>query len=111
MGNGKFSYAGVQVYEVINTQKAVNGGQRFKRTENKLAMSGRLVQLISWNIYGCGNPAKKNVDIIEKQSSRYCIGLVLYRVACQCRALAWPFIVINRKVCSAELEQYFVRWV
>ncbi len=31
-------------------------------------------------------------------------GLVLYRVSCQCRALAWPFIVINRKVCSAELE-------
>ncbi len=31
-------------------------------------------------------------------------GLVLYRVPCQCRALAWPFIVINRKVCSAELE-------
>ncbi len=31
-------------------------------------------------------------------------GLVLYRVPCQCRALAWPFIVINRKLCSAELE-------
>ncbi len=31
-------------------------------------------------------------------------GLVLYRVPCQCRALAWPFIVINWKVCSAELE-------
>ncbi len=31
-------------------------------------------------------------------------GLVLYRVPCQCRALAWPFVVINRKVCSAELE-------
>ncbi len=38
-------------------------------------------------------------------------GLVLYRVPCQCRALAWPFIVINRKLCSAELEKYFVRWV
>ncbi len=36
-------------------------------------------------------------------------GLVLYRVPCQCRALAWPFIVINRKLCSAELEKYFVR--
>ncbi len=24
-------------------------------------------------------------------------GLVLYRVPCQCRAVAWPFIVINRK--------------
>ncbi len=32
------------------------------------------------------------------------LGLVLYRVPCQCRALAWSFIVINRKVCSAELE-------
>ncbi len=31
-------------------------------------------------------------------------GLVLYRVPCQCRALARPFIVINRKLCSAELE-------
>ncbi len=31
-------------------------------------------------------------------------GLILYHVSCQCRALAWPFIVINRKVCSAELE-------
>ncbi len=31
-------------------------------------------------------------------------GLVLYRVPCQCRALAWPFIVINWKVYSAELE-------
>ncbi len=31
------------------------------------------------------------------------LGLVLYRVPCQCRALAWPFFVINRKVCSAEL--------
>ncbi len=31
-------------------------------------------------------------------------GLVLYHVSCQCRVLAWPFIVINRKVCSAELE-------
>ncbi len=31
-------------------------------------------------------------------------GLVLYRVPCQCRALAWPFSVINRKVCSAKLE-------
>ncbi len=31
-------------------------------------------------------------------------GLVLYRVPCQYWALAWPFIVINRKVCSAELE-------
>ncbi len=31
-------------------------------------------------------------------------GLVLYRVPFQCRALAWPFIVINRKLCSAELE-------
>ncbi len=38
-------------------------------------------------------------------------GLVLYHVPCQCRALAWPFIVINRKVCSAELEKCFVRWV
>ncbi len=25
-------------------------------------------------------------------------GLVLYRVTCQCRALAWPFIVINKCV-------------
>ncbi len=24
--------------------------------------------------------------------------------------LAWPFIVINMKLCSAELEEYFVRW-
>jgi len=32
------------------------------------------------------------------------LGLVLYRAPCQCRALAWSFIVINRKVCSAELE-------
>ncbi len=31
-------------------------------------------------------------------------GLVLYRVPCQCEMLAWPFNVINRKVCSAELE-------
>lgn len=59
MGNGKCSYAGVQVFEVINTRKAVNGGHRFKRTDNKLAMSGRLVKFISWNINGCGNPAKR----------------------------------------------------
>ncbi len=31
-------------------------------------------------------------------------GLVLYHVPCQCQSLAWPFIVINRKLCSAELE-------
>ncbi len=31
-------------------------------------------------------------------------GLVLYRVPCQCQELALTFIVINRKVCSAELE-------
>ncbi len=31
-------------------------------------------------------------------------GLVLYRVPCQCWVLAWAFIAINRKVCSAELE-------
>ncbi len=30
--------------------------------------------------------------------------IVLYHVSCECRALAWPFIVINGKVCSAELE-------
>ncbi len=27
-------------------------------------------------------------------------GLVLYRVPCQCRALAWPFIVIKENVFS-----------
>ncbi len=36
--------------------------------------------------------------------AKIAFGLVVYRIPCQCPALAWPFVVINRKVCSAELE-------
>ncbi len=38
-------------------------------------------------------------------------GLVLYRVPCQCCALAWPFVVINRKVCPDEFNLCVVRRV
>ncbi len=46
----------------------------------------------------------KSVLFIVWRRAEIAFGLVLYRVPCQCRPLAWPCFVINRKVCSAELE-------
>ncbi len=45
-----------------------------------------------------------NAQRYLERRAEIAFGLVLYCVPCQCRALAWPFIVINRKACSAELE-------
>ncbi len=41
-----------------------------------------------------------------KIRSEIAFGLVLYRVPCQCRALAWPFIVINRKLCLSASRRH-----
>ncbi len=40
--------------------------------------------------------------VIVWRRAEMAFGLVLCRVPCQCRALAWSFIVINRKACSAS---------
>ncbi len=55
-----------------------------------------------------GKSNLKQFYIRQQQNvhSRIAFGLVLYRVPCQCRALAWLFIVINRKLCLSTSRRH-----
>ncbi len=43
----------------------------------------------------------QNVTLLLNSTVFFSVKILLYRVPCQCRALSWPFVVINQEsVCS-----------
>ncbi len=62
------------------------------------------MKLRTVKLYSLALMTAELVSFTVWRRAKIAFGLVVYRIPCQCPALAWPFVVINRKVCSAELE-------